>query len=276
MSENRYKFDKISDLIIEIDKTIKDLSDKRQELIDKIKGDKLLVSIVWSKDKGKYETDAEGNVTKRITIETAADQDKITTYSTAINTFVHKLLNEEAKKAKTNVSTFLKNKYFLPFLNSDNKSKDYALNYAKIQAALGPKLEISGLDDRKSAAMALNKHYSDRLERTLYELHIPKRDLIRYIINLFVYDKLVNKKIPNDYVLPDKDINYVKCDRSSNVKAYGYDIKKKQLFIEFRGGDKYQYFDVPLSIYESLLAADSKGKYVNENIAHNYKYVHIY
>lgn len=48
---------------------------------------------------------------------------------------------------------------------------------------------------------------------------------------------------------------------SSNIASIGYDAEQMILEVEFNYGAVYQYFDVPESVYEGLMAADSHGKY---------------
>ena len=47
---------------------------------------------------------------------------------------------------------------------------------------------------------------------------------------------------------------------SSNIASIGYDPGNMVLEIEFLSGSVYQYYDVPQSIYDGLMAADSHGK----------------
>ena len=58
---------------------------------------------------------------------------------------------------------------------------------------------------------------------------------------------------------------------SSNLKAVGYDIDESRLEIEFRSGAAYEYYDVPQYVYDGLMAADSKGKYADQNIYKVYR-----
>lgn len=53
---------------------------------------------------------------------------------------------------------------------------------------------------------------------------------------------------------------------SSNIVSIGYDKTRKLLEIEFKGGSIYQYSDVPLGVYEELMAAGSRGKYFAAHI----------
>lgn len=53
---------------------------------------------------------------------------------------------------------------------------------------------------------------------------------------------------------------------SLNFASIGYDPENMILEIEFNNGGIYQYFDIPESEYNWLMAADSKGRYFNVNI----------
>jgi KTSC domain len=52
---------------------------------------------------------------------------------------------------------------------------------------------------------------------------------------------------------------------SSGIASIGYEAAARELEIEFRdSGDLYGYFDVPREEYAALLAAESKGTYLNQ------------
>jgi KTSC domain-containing protein len=53
---------------------------------------------------------------------------------------------------------------------------------------------------------------------------------------------------------------------SSMMASVGYNAAQRVLEIEFQTGDTYQYFDVPLAVYRSLLAAPSKGRFSHANL----------
>lgn len=56
---------------------------------------------------------------------------------------------------------------------------------------------------------------------------------------------------------------------SANIASIGYDSATKILEVEFLNGSIYQYFDVPESLYDGLMSADSHGKFLNEHIKKN-------
>lgn len=53
---------------------------------------------------------------------------------------------------------------------------------------------------------------------------------------------------------------------SSDIASIGYDYENCILEIEFNSQSLYRYFNVPKSIYEGLMHADSHGKYFHRNI----------
>jgi hypothetical protein len=60
---------------------------------------------------------------------------------------------------------------------------------------------------------------------------------------------------------------------SSLIRSVGYDLASSVLEVEFLERNRlYHYFDVPLSVYSELMAAESKGSYFNEHIRDMYTY----
>ena len=53
---------------------------------------------------------------------------------------------------------------------------------------------------------------------------------------------------------------------SSNLASVGYDEISRTLEVEFKHGGIYQYFDVPISVYQELMAASSHGQYFDQNV----------
>lgn len=63
---------------------------------------------------------------------------------------------------------------------------------------------------------------------------------------------------------------------SSNIASIGYDTIAMILEVEFLDGSIYQYFDVPETLYEGLMTAESHGKYLYEYIKKGgYRYERI-
>ena len=59
---------------------------------------------------------------------------------------------------------------------------------------------------------------------------------------------------------------------SSVIAAAGYDEKAQVLYILYNNGRTYEYYSVPLEIYTGLMAAESKGKFLNENVLDIYRF----
>ena len=59
---------------------------------------------------------------------------------------------------------------------------------------------------------------------------------------------------------------------SSNIASIGYDDTTSTLEIEFLNESVYHYYDVPHREYQSLMQAESHGKYLAANIKGKYRY----
>lgn len=62
---------------------------------------------------------------------------------------------------------------------------------------------------------------------------------------------------------------------SSNIAAIGYDDELYELFVQYKNGMTYKYKEVPANIYESFLKAESKGKFMNEEVKPFYDYDYL-
>jgi len=60
--------------------------------------------------------------------------------------------------------------------------------------------------------------------------------------------------------------------KSSNIKSSIYETDTKKLIIEFNGGRKYEYSNVPDTTCASLRRAKSQGQYFSKEIAKKYPY----
>lgn len=59
---------------------------------------------------------------------------------------------------------------------------------------------------------------------------------------------------------------------SSNINAVGYDTSFGGLIVEYKSGAKYMYEKVPMEVYENLLKAESKGRFINESVKGKFEY----
>ena len=72
--------------------------------------------------------------------------------------------------------------------------------------------------------------------------------------------------------MPD-DLPTLRPVESSSIEAVGYDPKTHRLYVRFLGsGNAYVYYDVAKRVFEDLLAADSKGRFLNSEIKGAYAY----
>jgi hypothetical protein len=53
---------------------------------------------------------------------------------------------------------------------------------------------------------------------------------------------------------------------SSLLTSVAYDAGASILRLEFHSGAVYRYFDVPQSVHDDLMQAESKGSYFNDSI----------
>jgi hypothetical protein len=62
---------------------------------------------------------------------------------------------------------------------------------------------------------------------------------------------------------------------SSSIVSIGYDAPSETLEIEFMNGSVYQYYNVPQSIYDALVAAPSAGQFVAYQIKNAFPYSRV-
>ena len=62
---------------------------------------------------------------------------------------------------------------------------------------------------------------------------------------------------------------------SSHIAAIGYDPNTMTLEVEFNDGSLYQYFDVPERVYQELMQAGSKGRFMHANVRNSYRYAKL-
>ena len=65
---------------------------------------------------------------------------------------------------------------------------------------------------------------------------------------------------------------HVVAVESSTLAAVGYDASGQWLQLEFRSRAVYSYFDVPATVHQALLKAESKGSFFNRCIRGRFPY----
>lgn len=59
---------------------------------------------------------------------------------------------------------------------------------------------------------------------------------------------------------------------SSNIDGLFYEATTARLYVQFKGGVEYYYSDVPVTAFDALMHAESKGKHLNAHIKPTYGY----
>ena len=60
---------------------------------------------------------------------------------------------------------------------------------------------------------------------------------------------------------------------SSNIEAIGYDDDAQELHVQFLSSGYYIYHEVPRQIFDDLLAAPSKGSFLNREVKGVYQFI---
>lgn len=87
-------------------------------------------------------------------------------------------------------------------------------------------------------------------------------DQVTEVMPYRIVPNLPKTKKLDTYQLPMPTIVMWKVD-SSNVEYVGYDADKQQLYVQYKGGETYQYDGVEEAIWNGLRNADSKGSYLH-------------
>jgi hypothetical protein len=59
---------------------------------------------------------------------------------------------------------------------------------------------------------------------------------------------------------------------SKMLASSAYDAGKQILYLRFRSGDVYRYFEFPVEQYQEFLDAESHGRYFLSNIKNHFRY----
>jgi hypothetical protein len=66
-----------------------------------------------------------------------------------------------------------------------------------------------------------------------------------------------------------------KAVESGLFTAAAYRPDARQLYLRFRDGNIYRYFDCTAEMYNSFLAAESKGRYFSSHIRNRFRYEQV-
>lgn len=71
-------------------------------------------------------------------------------------------------------------------------------------------------------------------------------------------------------------MNMITVQRSTNVARFGYDVPARRLVVEFSGGTRYGYSNVPPDVFDELVrrndVGESVGAYLRQQVTHNKDY----
>ena len=59
---------------------------------------------------------------------------------------------------------------------------------------------------------------------------------------------------------------------SKLLAASAHDVRKHILYLRFRSGDVYRYFEFPPAEYQNFLDAESRGRYFLTHIRNHFRY----
>jgi len=238
------KFNNLNDLLHEIDSWIDILQAKRADIL-KAKGD-------INNKEVNYSYDSVLDICKK----------NFTSYTISVYKDNYDLLVKKAEQIKMSISSFLKKKYLLSFLNNINIYKDKE----KIRKFLTGRIVKGRKEERKTIGLALDDKDNRKFLFACKQLKVnTPKELLRFIFELFLYDVLSGGKIRGDENFNISQINFINCI-SSNISGYSYDKQTKTLYIKFIGEIVYAYKNVPEKIYLGLCEAESKGQYFNKYI----------
>ena len=63
--------------------------------------------------------------------------------------------------------------------------------------------------------------------------------------------------------------------KSTNIAGIGYDKASRTLRVLFLEGSAYDYFNVPASLYRSLMESESKGSFFQQYVVGKFKYAKV-
>jgi hypothetical protein len=70
-------------------------------------------------------------------------------------------------------------------------------------------------------------------------------------------------------------MNWIESPESSNIARFAYDEANQVLFVEFKNGSVYQYFDVLEQVFQQMMSAPSKGRFLAQVIKGTYRYARV-
>lgn len=70
-------------------------------------------------------------------------------------------------------------------------------------------------------------------------------------------------------------MSWIATPQSSNLAGYDYSTEMQVLTVEFKHGGRYNYYDVPPTIFDQMNAASSKGQFLAQHVKNIYRYAKV-
>ena len=70
-------------------------------------------------------------------------------------------------------------------------------------------------------------------------------------------------------------MTWIATPQSSNIAGFDYDKDRQVLTVEFKNGGRYNYYDVPETVFEGMKAASSKGQFLAQSVKSIYRYARV-
>lgn len=87
-------------------------------------------------------------------------------------------------------------------------------------------------------------------------------------------ENFIGKEVLEEINKEEKLFGRIPID-SSNISSIGYAETSTTLEVEFHSGAVYQYFDVPLNVYQGIMEAGSKGQYFAQHIKGYFRFAKV-
>jgi len=70
-------------------------------------------------------------------------------------------------------------------------------------------------------------------------------------------------------------MTWIATPQSSNIAGFDYDKDRQVLTVEFKNGGRYNYYDVPETVFEGMKAASSRGQFLAQSVKGIYRYARV-
>lgn len=146
------------------------------------------------------------------------------------------------------------NKWLESFYDFKQNNYEYEQSNKSNKSSLQSKTEIKSDENKCNNCFIDNKNGNMRIKNTICKIEDDNKCM--------AIKKTSNIQDNNSI------IKWIKIDSLQIIQVY-YNVSKKSLYIMFKGGEIYVYYNVETSIFMEFLSSSSKGAYVCSEL---YKY----